>query len=156
MSKNFHPTVRSTNAEASPWHAVLRTAKLRPTRQRIALAALLFRAGHRHVTADDLQRDAEAANVTMSLATVYNTLNQFADVGLIRRVAVEGGRTYFDTDAGDHQHFYVEGENRIIDVPSGSVRVGELPAPPPGYRIAHVDVVIRVKRAATPDDDIQR
>lgn len=129
----------------------LEGGKTAPTRQRIALAALLFRDGHRHVTADDLQRDVEAAHVSMSLATVYNTLNQFADVGLIRRVAVEGGRTYFDTDAGDHQHFYVEGENRVIDVPPGSVRIGELPAPPPGYRISHVDVVIRVTRDA-PDE----
>lgn len=126
--------------------ATLKAAKLRPTRQRIALGALLFSGAHRHVTADELQRDAASANISLSLATVYNTLNQFAEAGLIRRVAVEGGRAYFDTDVGDHQHFYIEGEGAIIDVPPGTVRFGMLPKPPDGYQISHVDVVIRLVR----------
>ncbi len=122
----------------------LKAANLRPTRQRMALGALLLTGGHRHFTADDLQRDAARAHVSLSLATVYNTLNQFAEAGLIRRVAVEGGRTYFDTDVGDHQHFYVENESKIIDVPTGSVRIGALPEPPEGYMISHVDILIRL------------
>ena len=95
---------------------MLRRAGLRPTRQRLALGQLLFRDDHRHVTADDLHRDMLESGEQLSLATIYNTLNQFAEAGLVRKVAVNGGRSYFDTDAGDHQHFYVESEDRIFDV----------------------------------------
>jgi Fur family iron response transcriptional regulator len=130
--------------------AALKSANLRPTRQRVALGALLFRGGHRHVTADELQRDAASARISLSLATVYNTLNQFAEAGLIRRVAIAEDRTYFDTDIGDHQHFYVEGEGTIIDVPSGSIGLGMLPEPPDGYQISHVDIVIRLVRKSDP------
>ncbi len=134
---------------ALPTDAVLdlvRGAGLRPTRQRLSLGRLLFRQGHRHVTADDLHHDVIEAGVPLSLATVYNTLNQFADAGLVRRVSVNGERTYFDTDIGDHNHFYVEAEDRIIDIPAGEIQFGQLPEPPTGYEIARTDVVIRLKR----------
>jgi len=128
--------------------AILRRAGLRPTRQRLALGRLLFRGKHRHVTVDDLHRDVLQSGIRLSLATVYNTLNQFADAGLVRKVAVNGGRSYFDTDAGDHQHFYIEAEDRILDVPDDSITFGSLPPPPHGYEIAGVDVVIRLVPAA--------
>lgn len=124
--------------------AILRRAGLRPTRQRLALGRLLFGDGHRHVTVDDLHRDVIESGMRLSLATVYNTLSQFADAGLVRKVAVNGGRSYFDTYAGDHQHFYVEAEDRIFDVPEDSIAFGNLPPPPHGYEIAGVDVVIRL------------
>lgn len=131
---------------------MLKGVGLRPTRQRRALGALLFRDGHRHITVDDLHQDAIDAGVPLSLATVYNTLNQFAEAGLIRRVSLHGGRTYFDTDAGDHQHFYVEAEDRIIDIAPGEIRFGQLPTAPSGYEITTVDVVIRLARIeAKPD-----
>lgn len=127
--------------------ATLRRAGLRPTRQRVALGGFLFRSGHRHATADDLHRDALDAGVSLSLATVYNTLNQFAEAELVRKVHTGSGRTYFDTDTGDHQHFYIEAEDRIIDIPPGQVRFGKLPEPPDGYVITKVDVLIRLARA---------
>lgn len=126
--------------------SLLKAAGLRPTRQRLAIGDRLFRGGHCHVCADGLHQEALEDGLSMSLATVYNTLNQFADVGLLRRIAVGASRTYFDTDVGDHQHFYVEDERRIIDIPAGALCVGKLPIPPPGYRIAHVDITIRLKR----------
>jgi Fur family iron response transcriptional regulator len=125
---------------------LVKSAGLRPTRQRLAIGFLLFSGEHRHISADELRNDVQQAGVPLSLATVYNTLNQFADVGLVRRIAVGAGRTYFDTDVGDHQHFYIEEENRIIDIPPCSLRLGTLPAPPPGYRIANVDITIRLSR----------
>ena len=82
----------------------------------------------------------------MSLATIYNTLNQLADAGLLRRIAVNGDQTYFDTDVGDHHHFYVEIEDRIIDIPEGAIEIGSLPALPDGYVVARIDVVIRLRR----------
>src|SRR5262245_57833778 len=97
-----------------PWHdvkAMLRQVGLRPTRQRMALGWILFGKGDRHLTAEMLYEEATRAKVPVSLATVYNTLHQFTDVGLLRQVAVDGSKSYFDTNASDHHHFFVEGEN---------------------------------------------
>ncbi|MGE0628335.1 MAG: iron response transcriptional regulator IrrA [Hyphomicrobiaceae bacterium] len=122
---------------------LLRRAGLRPTRQRLALARLLFD-GDRHVTAEELHAEALAGGQRISLATVYNTLHQFCDAGLLRELAVNGSRTYFDTNTSNHNHFYVEHENRLYDIPNEPVRVQGLPTPPPGLRIAHIDVIVRL------------
>ena len=108
----------------------LRAAGLRPTRQRVALASILFGSGHRHIAAEGLYEEAAAANVPVSLATIYNTLHQFTEAGLLRQVAIEGSRTYFDTNVSDHHHYFVEGENRLIDV-EGPICVDNVPPPPP-------------------------
>ena len=126
--------------------ARLRMAGLRPTRQRVMLAGLLFRGHDRHLTAETLHEEAVRAGVKVSLATVYNTLNQFTDVGLLRQVAVDGSKTYFDTNTSDHHHFFVEGQNALVDIPSTSVSIGDLPQVLDGYEIARVDVVVRLKR----------
>ena len=123
----------------------LRGAGLRPTRQRLALAEILFGAGDRHITAEQLHAEAVAARVPVSLATVYNALHQFTQAGLLRILAVEGSKTYFDTNTSDHHHFYVEGENRIFDIASGPVTVSNLPEPPDGMEIANVDIVVRLR-----------
>jgi Fur family transcriptional regulator, iron response regulator len=126
----------------------LRQADLRPTRQRIALANLLFAKGDRHLTAEDLHDEARAARIPVSLATVYNTLHQFTSAGLLRIVAAEGSRTYFDTNVSDHHHFIIEGDNTVIDIDEGRVTVNNLPEPPEGMEIAHVDVIVRLRRKA--------
>ncbi|MCC0030846.1 MAG: transcriptional repressor [Brucellaceae bacterium] len=123
----------------------LRVAGLRPTRQRVALANTIFRNGDRHLTAENLHEEVTASGFNVSLATVYNTLHQFTSAGLLRMIAVEGSKSYFDTNTSDHHHFFVEGENRIIDIPDGPVQVGRLPEPPEGMEIAHVDVIVRLK-----------
>src|SRR5918997_1622123 len=124
--------------------AELRGAGLRPTRQRVELGGLLFARGHRHVAAEDLHAEAEAAGVSVSLATVYNTLHQFTEAGLLREVAIDGSRTYFDTNVSDHHHFFVEGEGRLIDL-VGRVEFGRLPEPPDGMEITAVELVVRVR-----------
>jgi Fur family iron response transcriptional regulator len=132
-----------------PWHdvkAMLRDVGLRPTRQRLALGWILFGKGDRHVTAEMLYEEATKARVPVSLATVYNTLHQFTDVGLLRQVAVDGSKTYFDTNATQHHHFFVEGENALLDIPDTDVVVGKMPVPPEGYEIARIDVVVRLRR----------
>jgi Fur family transcriptional regulator, iron response regulator len=132
-----------------PWHdvkAMLRDVGLRPTRQRMELGWLLFGKGDRHITAELLYEEAANAKVPVSLATVYNTLHQFTDVGLLRQVAVDGSKTYFDTNATQHHHFFVEGENALLDIPDADVFVGKPPVPPEGYEIARIDVVVRLRR----------
>jgi len=124
-------------------------AGLRPTRQRVALAELLFGGPHRHVSAEQLHGEAGEARVNVSLATIYNTLHQFHEAGLLREVAVDAARSYFDTDTSDHHHFYVEDEQRMIDIPATAVEFAKLPTAPTGMEVSHVDVVIRVRRAGT-------
>jgi Fur family iron response transcriptional regulator len=124
----------------------LRGAGLRPTRQRVELAGILFRDGDRHLTAENLHAEAQRAGVSVSLATVYNTLHQFTQAGLLRQVVVDAARSYFDTNIGDHQHFYCEDENRLIDIPGERIEVAGVPAPPKGTSIERVDVVIRLRR----------
>jgi Fur family iron response transcriptional regulator len=122
---------------------------LRPTRQRVALAQLLVGDGRdRHVTAESLHHAATRAGEPVSLATVYNTLHQFTDVGLLRQVAVDGSKTYFDTNTTSHHHFFVEGENALVDIPGAEKIVGKTPEAPEGYEIARVDVVVRLRRKA--------
>jgi Fur family iron response transcriptional regulator len=128
--------------------ARLRQAGLRPTRQRMSLAELLFGRGNRHLSAENLHEEAMVHRVPVSLATVYNTLHQFTEAGLLREVAVDGSKTYFDTNTSDHHHFFVEDDNEVIDIPVG-VDVSRLPEPPPGYEISRVDVVVRLKRVKT-------
>lgn len=122
----------------------LRNAGLRPTRQRMALADMLFGAEDRHVSAEVLHSEAVNAGQKVSLATVYNTLHQFTAAGLLRALPMDGGKTYFDTNTSDHNHFYIEPEGKLIDIPDQSMRVEGLPEPPAGLRIAHVDVVVRL------------
>ena len=127
--------------------ATLRTAGLRPTRQRIELVGLLFGSGDRHMTAESLHAEAAHVGVQVSLATVYNTLHQFTESGLLRQVVVDAARSYFDTNTGDHQHFYVEGEGTLIDIPGENIAVAGVPAPPRGMSVDRIDVVVRVKRS---------
>jgi Fur family transcriptional regulator, iron response regulator len=128
--------------------ARLRAAGLRPTRQRLALAKLLFDGRDRHVSAEALHAEAVAAGVKLSLATVYNSLHQFTHAGLLKEVVVDAARTYFDTNVGPHHHFFDEADGRLADIPVDQVSLGRLPAPPAGREIAGVDVVIRIRRAA--------
>lgn len=123
----------------------VRDAGLRPTRQRVALANLIFAKGDRHLSAEELHEEAVGAGVPVSLATVYNALHQFTEAGLLRILAVEGSRTYFDTNTSDHHHFFIEGENKIFDIESGPVTVLDLPEPPEGMEIANVDIVVRLR-----------
>ena len=125
----------------------LKSVGLRPTRQRLALAKLLFEAPggcDRHITAEQLHVEAVADNVRVSLATIYNSLHQFTEAGLLREVVVDSGRSYFDTNVTDHHHFYFEGSGRLQDIPGDMVQLESLPTPPGGAKVARVDVIIRL------------
>ena len=126
--------------------ARLRRAGLRPTRQRAELASLLFARGHRHVTAESLHEEAAKAGATISLATVYNALHQFTHAGLLRQVVVDSQRSYFDTNIDEHQHFFVEDDSVLIDIPGDAIAVSGVPAPPKGTELSRVDVVVRVRK----------
>ena len=132
-----------------PWHDVnemLQAAGLRPTRQRMALGWLLFGKGARHLTAEMLYEEATLAKVPVSLATVYNTLNQLTDAGLLRQVSVDGTKTYFDTNVTAHHHFYLENNHELVDIPDPHLMVQKMPEVPEGYEIARIDMVVRLRK----------
>jgi Fur family iron response transcriptional regulator len=122
----------------------LRKAGLRPTRQRVALGALLFGGDDRHVSAEMLHAEAISQGEQVSLATVYNTLHQFTDAGLLRELAIDGGKAYFDTNTSNHNHFFIEADGELMDIPGDSIRVDGLPEPPKGMKVSHIDVVVRL------------
>ena len=132
-----------------PWHDVnemLQAAGLRPTRQRMALGWLLFGKGARHLTAEMLYEEATLAKVPVSLATVYNTLNQLTDAGLLRQVSVDGTKTYFDTNVTAHHHFYLENNHELVDIRDQHLALSKLPEAPDGYEIARIDMVVRLRK----------
>jgi Fur family iron response transcriptional regulator len=124
----------------------LKKAELRPTRQRLALGKLLFDGGDRHVTAENLHDEAMRHGIRVSLATVYNTLNQFTTAGLLREVVVAPRRSYFDTNIANHHHFFYENDGALEDIPSDAVTLATLPEPPDGAQIQRVDVMVRLRR----------
>ena len=128
---------------------LLRTTGLRPTRQRLLLAELLFAGPDRHVSAEVLHAEAVAKGEHVSLATVYNTLHQFRAAGLVRELAIDAARAYFDTNTSNHNHFFIEADGVLLDIPGDGIIVGGLPKPPEGMRISHIDVVVRL----VPDSD---
>ncbi len=127
---------------------MLRVAELRPTRQRVVLATLLFGGPDRHVSAEVLHAEALASGEHVSLATVYNTLHQFRGAGLVRELAIDASRAYFDTNTSNHNHFFIEEGGKLLDIPGDGIKVDGLPKPPAGMRISHIDVVVRL----VPDD----
>ncbi len=125
----------------------LAEAGLRPTRQRVALAALLVGDGQdRHVTAESLHAASRKAGDAVSLATVYNTLRAFCDAGLVQEITVDGSKSYFDTRTDDHPHFFWEDEARLTDAPAEELEIRRLPQAPEGAEVSKVDVVIRLRR----------
>lgn len=124
----------------------LRRAGLRPTRQRVSLGWMLFAKGQRHVSAEILYEEATKERIPVSLATIYNTLRQFTEAGLLREMTLDGSKAYFDTADHEHHHFVVENEGRVIDIPAEEIELAKMPVPPEGYQISHVDIVVRLRK----------
>jgi Fur family transcriptional regulator, iron response regulator len=125
----------------------IRGAHLRPTRQRVALAELLYSGGNRHVTAENLHSEALSAGVKVSLATIYNNLHQFTSAGLLREVVVTATKSYFDTNVTPHHHFFFEDSNKLEDIPSQEISVENIPDLPEGTEISSIDVIVRVAKS---------
>ncbi len=124
----------------------LRHAGLRPTRQRMTLARLLFNGCDRHISAEGLYEEARKSRAGVSLATVYNTLHQFKDAGLIREVAIEGERSYYDTKMSNHFHFLDEETGELTDIDPEALEISGIPSAPEGRIVDRVDVIVRLKK----------
>jgi len=125
----------------------LRQAGLKPTRQRLQIARLLFAGDARHVTAEQLFEEARTERYPPSLSTVYNALRDFARCGLLREVALYGSKLWYDTTTGSHYHYYIEQNEKLFDMPRHAEPALPI-APPPGTRIVGVDVVVRLKKVS--------
>ncbi len=143
--KRAAPALGELSGDGSISVRRLREAGLRPTRQRVILSELLFARGDRHVTAEMLHGEAADANIQLSLATVYNALNQFTQAGLLRRIGPDGSRSFFDTNTTVHPHFYLDGEDTLIDVPEALV-LDQMPEALPGHEISRLDIIIHIRR----------
>lgn len=133
-----------------PYSKVLRYLQevgLRPTRQRLALAKLLFDDKDRHVTAEMLHHEVSKMNAKVSLATVYNTLHQFTQAGLLKEVIVDANCTYFDTNMSDHHHIYFKDEGKLIDISGDELVISALPKIPAGKKISAVNVVVHMENS---------
>jgi Fur family transcriptional regulator, iron response regulator len=140
---------RQSALTGCPWQDVndiLQSAGLRPTRQRMALGRLLYGKGARHLTAEMLYEEATLAKVPVSLATVYNTLNQLTNAGLLRQVAIDGTKTYFDTNITAHHHFYLENNHELVDILDMHLVLSNMPDVPNDYEIARIDIVVRLRK----------
>ena len=128
--------------------AVLQAVGLRPTKQRLVLAGWLFDGCDKHVTAEQVRAAAVRMRARVSLATVYNTLNNFTQAGLLRQVVIDGGQVYFDTNTGEHHHLFDENNGCLSDIPATSIRVAQMPKLPHGKNLKRVDIVVRVHSGA--------
>jgi Fur family transcriptional regulator, iron response regulator len=135
-----------TTAEELRHSATLRAHGLRPTRQRVAMMRLLFSGDDRHVSAEDMRAEADASGGRLPLATVYNSLRQFVEVGLLREVATIETRCIFDTRTDAHHHFLQSETGEMTDISNDGVAFARLPEPPEGMEIAGCEVTIRLRR----------
>ncbi len=147
MMKSTAMDLQMDKEQAAKLVEKLTSVGLRITAPRLQLAGLLFARGNRHVSAEQLHKEARQAGLSVSQATVYNTLNQFHEVGLLRQVQVDQARSYFDTNLDAHHHFYVEDEARLIDIEAEKINVAGMPDTPDGYDVSGVDVIIRLDKA---------
>ncbi len=140
---------KMTNLNLKAIDEQLRDAGLKPTRQRIAIADILFRDGHKHVSAEDLHEEVKKSNIHVSLATVYNTLHQFTTAGLLQEVSVDGAKTYFDTNTHEHQHFFLEDTNEVMDLEGISIDKDDIANVPDNMEIVRIDVVVRLREKSS-------
>lgn len=144
-TKTSRPILPGHGCPVSDVREKLRKVGLRPTRQRVSLAWILFGKGNRHITAEMLYEEALTARVPVSLATIYNTLHQFTEAGLLRQLMVDGAKSYFDTNPQEHHHFFIEDDQTLIDLPPKIIDSLSLAAPD-GYDITNIEMIIRIKK----------
>ena len=120
---------------------ILRNSSLRPTKQRIMIGNLLFNDTDKHVTAESLYRELTASEQKISLATVYNTLHDFCEKKLLKKVTIDTEKVYFDTNTSPHHHFYSDNEKLLIDISKDKIKIQGLPKAPKGKKIKDVELI---------------
>ena len=116
---------------------------IRPTKQRMILAKLLFENGDRHISAEEIFDELKKDNRKISLATIYNTLKQFTDIGLLREINIDQKKSIYCTNHDPHYHLYIEDENKILDIPQKNIDLN-IPQIPACLSLHSIDVIVRI------------
>ena len=124
----------------------LRKNGLKPTTQRLAIYKILFSEGDKHFTAEEINKLAKSNGFKISVATIYNNLNQFVEAGLLKKRQVDNNRSYFDNNVSDHFHLFDEDTNTLTDIPSSSIKFAKLPKLPKNKQIKNINLVINIKK----------
>lgn len=122
----------------------LSTAGLMPTRQRLAIARLLYGRGHRHLTPGELYQEARKTGLGVSRATVYNTLHAFVTHGLLREIPVEPNKSYFDTNLAHVCHAFFAETGELRDLQPTRAELARVSAKLGGVDFAQMNIVIYI------------
>ena len=122
----------------------LQKNNVRPTKQRMILAKLLFEKGIKHISAEELYDEVKNDDRKISLATIYNTLKQFSQIGLIREIVVDQNKSLYCTNNKSHYHLYIEDEGKIVDIPTKNIDLN-IPAIPACLKLHNIDVIVRIR-----------
>ena len=118
---------------------------LKPTRQRNLVGEHLF-GNNKHFTAEDLYSEIKLKNKNISLATIYNTLQSFAEKKILKLVAVKKGKTIFCTNMKNHYHFFNQKTGKLIDIPCEKIKIEKLPEAPRGTKIDNIEITINLTK----------
>ena len=129
------------------WRQLVNDVGLKPTRQRLAVSDVLFGSGGRHLTADMIYRELADAGEAISRSTVYNTLPEFSRAGLVRQIGACRDKSFFDTNPSSHHHFFIDGEDRLLDI-EDDLAFARFPEIPEGYELAGIDAIVHLRRRA--------
>ena len=123
---------------------ILKSSPLKVTTQRTRLIEILFKNGDHHFTAEDIYKEVNDNNYKISLATIYNCLNQFTKHEILKSVRLSSDKIYFDTNTKGHHHFFCKSTEKLSDIKSSEVEISSLPKIPKGKKLESVEVVVNI------------
>lgn len=121
---------------------ILKNSPLKLTDQRKSLIKIIFGDGDAHYTVDDVYKKAKKKKIKISLATVYNNLNAFKDLGILKVLTTSSDTIFYDTNIIDHHHFFCKKTRKLIDINSSEVVISKLPKIPSGRKLDSVNVIL--------------
>ena len=124
----------------------LKSAGLRPTKQRMLICKVLFdRKDTFHFTVKDLIKILEKKILKkISAATVYNTVNALKEKAYLKEILVDSEKNYFDTNISNHHHFYNENTKELIDLHDNDIGKINIKKTLPGKKIKSIEVLVKV------------
>ena len=123
---------------------MLSKSPLKLTSQRINLIKTLFQDGNQHFSAEDVYNKVKNTGLRISLATIYNCLNQFTTHGILKMVKASSDKVYFDTNLESHHHFFCKSTGELTDIDSKKVYISKFPRIPKGKKLNSIEVIVNI------------